>query len=98
MNNEFNKAVNAHTQPNIISKYSTSNPNALFKEVLATLVEKYQLFEDYSQFKEVKHELLLAVKISDLSAPHKESYTREITALDDYPRLFMFLEQEVGGL
>ena len=92
---KFNQAIAPHLRKEL--DVDMSEPVTFFRTIFEELIEKYNIFEDFNKLKEIKQELLARIHTSKLSKNQKDKLTEDVTEIDDYARLFMFMDQEMGG-
>ena len=76
----------------------SGNPSDIFNTLFVELEKMYDITTDFSQLDEVKRHLSARIQQTDLPDDQQQYYLTEITDLDDYTRLFIFLEQQIQGM
>ena len=92
---KFNQAIAPHLRKEL--DVDMSEPVTFFRATFEELIDKYDIFENFGKLKEIKQELLARIHTSKLTDNQKDFLTKDVNEIDDYARLFMFMEQEMGG-
>lgn len=75
----------------------SDDPIQIFNTLYEELVNRFDLLNNFDKLDEIKRHLYARIESSPLDEQLKNYYQNAIEDLDDYPMLFLFLEQQIQG-